>query len=249
MSELFEISMIAVIGGTFFLAGTVKGVIGLGLPTVSLALLTVALGLPEAMSLLLAPSFLTNFWQGTVGGNLVAILKRLWPFLLSATALVWVGGNALGQVDLAWLSALLGLLLIIYGGISLLGVRLTIRPLQEKWAGPLLGVTNGVLTGMTGSFVVPGVLYLQALGLPRDMLIQAMGVLFTLSTLALGMMLQSNAMITADLGLLSVAAVAPAILGMMLGQKLRARLPEQQFRRVFFAALLLLGVYIITNAL
>ena len=41
----------------------------------------------------------------------------------------------------------------------------------------------------------------------------------------------------------------PAILGMMLGQKLRARLPEQQFRRVFFAALLLLGVYIITNAL
>ncbi len=34
------------------------------------------------------------------------------------------------------------------------------------------------LAGMTGSFVVPGVPYLQALALPRDALIQAMGILF-----------------------------------------------------------------------
>ena len=36
---------------TFLLAGTVKGVIGLGLPTVSLAILTVAIDLPNAMAL------------------------------------------------------------------------------------------------------------------------------------------------------------------------------------------------------
>ena len=50
---------------TFLLAGLVKGVIGLGLPTVSLAILTVALDLPSAMVLLLVPSFqyflITNF--------------------------------------------------------------------------------------------------------------------------------------------------------------------------------------------
>ncbi len=42
-----------VILATFLLAGLVKGVIGLGLPTVSLAILTVALDLPSAMVLLL----------------------------------------------------------------------------------------------------------------------------------------------------------------------------------------------------
>ena len=45
---------IAVIAGTFLFAGAVKGVIGLGLPTVSLGLLTAALDLRTAMALLIA---------------------------------------------------------------------------------------------------------------------------------------------------------------------------------------------------
>lgn len=42
---MFDAFTIAIVIGTFLLAGTVMGVIGLGLPTVSLALLTVAIGL------------------------------------------------------------------------------------------------------------------------------------------------------------------------------------------------------------
>lgn len=82
MAEPFTIAVIAL---TFLIAGTVKGVIGLGLPTVSLALLVVALDLPTAMALLLVPSFVTNLWQATVGGNGFAILRRIWFFLVMAT--------------------------------------------------------------------------------------------------------------------------------------------------------------------
>ena len=235
--------------GTFLIAGTVKGVIGLGLPTVSLALLTVVIGLPQAMALLLVPSFVTNLWQAVVGGHGLTILRRLWPFLLLATVTVWFGSKALRHIDLLWLSALLGVLLVLYAGTNLMGLRLTIRPPQERWLGPLLGITNGVLTGMTGSFVVPGVMFLQAIGLPRDMLIQAMGVLFTLSTLALAFALQGNKLLTVELGLLSTVGLLPAIIGMVIGQRIRQRLSEQLFRRVFFSALLLLGIYIISTAL
>jgi len=62
---------------------------------------------------------------------------------------------------------------------------------------------NGILTGMTGSFVIPGVMFLQAIGLPRDTLIQAMGMLFTASTLALAIALQGNRLLTVELGSLS----------------------------------------------
>ena len=237
------------IAATFLLAGMVKGVIGLGLPTVSLALLTVALGLPQAMALLLVPSFVTNVWQAVVGGNGLAILRRIWPFLLMATVTVWLGATALTRVDLALLSALLGLLLVVYAVVNLGGVRLSLNPRQEVWAGPLIGSANGVLTGMTGSFVVPGVMFLQAIGLPRDMLIQAMGMLFTVSTVALALALQGNRFLTVELGALSAAAVVPAILGMVAGQRIRKRLSEQRFRKVFFAALLILGAYIIARAL
>lgn len=244
-----ETTVILAVTGTFLLAGMVKGVIGLGLPTVSLALLTVAFDLPSAMALLLVPSFVTNLWQALAGAHTREVALRIWPFLLMATITVWIGAAALTRVDLALLTALLGVLLVSYALLSLGGVRLEIPLRHESWAGPLIGSANGVLTGMTGSFVVPGVMFLQAIGLPRDRLIQAMGMLFTVSTLALGTALQQANFITVQHGLLSAGAVLPALAGMVLGQHLRTRLSEQRFRTVFFIALLLLGAYIIAGAL
>ncbi len=245
MPDLFSLILIAL---TFLLAGTLKGVIGMGLPSVSLALLTASLGLPQAMALLLVPSFVTNVWQAVVGGNALRILKRIWPFLIMASVTVWLGAAALTRVNLDLLSALLGVLLILYAVSGMSGARFSLPRRQERWVGPLLGGINGVLTGMTGSFVMPGVLFLQAIGLPRDMLIQSMGMLFTVSTLALAVSLKGNGLLTAELGAVSAVAVVPALIGMVLGQRLRRRLSEKLFRRLFFVALLLLGLYIIADA-
>jgi hypothetical protein len=66
---LFDLTTVIVVSGAFLIAGAVKGVIGLGLPTVSLGLLTVALDLQTAMALLVVPSLVTNLWQSVVGGN------------------------------------------------------------------------------------------------------------------------------------------------------------------------------------
>ena len=74
---MLDTNVIVVVAGTFLLAGMVKGVIGLGLPAVSLGLLTVAFDLPSAMSLLLVPSFVTNLWQALVGAHGKATLRRL----------------------------------------------------------------------------------------------------------------------------------------------------------------------------
>ena len=241
--------MFALAAASFFIAGGVKGVIGLGLPSVSLALLTATLGLHEAMALLLVPSFVTNLWQALVGGHARAILARTWPFMAAATIMVWLGALALTRVNVAWLSALLGVLLLAYSVLSLTRPAIAIPRAWERWAGPVLGSANGVLTGMTGSFVVPGVLYLQALALPRDVLVQAMGVLFTLSTVALALCLRGRDLLSADLGLISTAAVVPALLGMVIGQRVRGRLSEARFRVVFFVALGAMGVAIVARAL
>jgi len=245
---MFDTAYLLTVAATLLLAGTVKGVVGFGLPTVVLALLTVAFGLPQAMALMLVPSIATNVWQAASGGNAKAILRRIWPFLLMATLTIWLGAEALSRIELHLLSALLGLLLIVYAAISLAGLHFSLTEVQARWAGPAFGTVNGVLTGMTGTFVVPGVMYLQALGLPRDMLVQAMGMLFLASTLALGIALQGQGFLTLELGGLSAAALIPAVIGMALGQRLRRRLSEAVFRRVFFAALLILGAYIIASA-
>jgi uncharacterized membrane protein YfcA len=241
----FEVSALIWIAGVFLLAGAVKGAIGLGLPSISLGLLAATMDLRMAMIILLVPNFVTNIWQAFVGGHLRLLLQRLWPFLVTAGIGIWFGAEALAVVDPKWLSALLGLLLVIYALVGLIRPPMAIPVRHEAWAGPLVGAINGVLTGLTGSFVVPGVPYLQALGLTRDQLVQAMGLLFMASTLALAAALGGRAMLGGDLLGMSAATVVPAVLGMMAGQAIRSRLSETAFRRAFYIALLLLGLYIV----
>lgn len=244
-----DLSILFSIIATFLLAGTVKGVIGLGLPTVSLAVLAVLLDLTTAMALLLVPSFVTNVWQALAGGMGKKVVKRIWHFLLMASITVWLGATALTRLELHLLSALLGGLLIVYAGINLWGFRFSIPHRHEIWLGPIAGLMNGVFTGMTGSFVVPGVMYLQGIGLPRDALIQSMGMLFTVSTIALGAALHGTRLLTPEHAMVSLIALIPAMAGMIAGQKIRKKLPEQLFRRLFFVAILLMGLYIMINAL
>ncbi len=241
-------AMLSIIVGIFLLAGTVKGVIGFGLPTISLGLLAATLGLQPAMALLIVPSLVTNVWQALIGGHTGAVLRRIWPFLVAASATVWLGALVLVRLDPVFLSGLLGILLVCYAGFSLGGIRISIPSRHEVWAGPVFGAANGILTGMTGSFLVPGVLFLQAIGLSQAMLIQAMGMLFTASTLALALALKSNHLLTADLGVASLVALLPALLGVILGRKIRQKLSEARFRQVFFTAILALGAYILLRA-
>lgn len=234
---------------TFLLAGSVKGVIGLGLPTISLGLLSTVLDLTTAMALVIVPSLVTNFMQALTGGNGRMVLERIWPFLLAAAVTIGVGSIALTTVHPVYLTILLGVLLAIYAGANLMGRSISIAPSSETAVGVIAGVFNGIFTGMTGSFVVPGVMYLQAIGLPRDALVQAMGILFSVSTIALAIMLQRMAFLTTDLAVISAVSVIPASVGMLLGRRIRQRQPEHRFRKLFFVSILLLGILIVLKAM
>lgn len=229
----------------FLLAGTAKGITGFGIQVVALSILTIALDLVTAMAVLLAPATATNIWQAVVGGFARELLVRLWAFLLTVSLAVLVGAMALTRVDLSLLTAFLGLVMIAYASASLLGVHFSVGARSERWLGPAVGLLNGLITGMTGSSVVPGTMYLQALGLPRDMLVQSMGMLYLVSTLALAVALQANSLLNLELGLYSASAIVPALCGMALGQKIRQQLSEILFRKIFFIGLLLLGAYLL----
>ena len=245
---MFDLLTVLAILATFFVAGVVKGVIGLGLPSISLALLTVVINLPTSMALLIMPSLVTNIWQAIRGGNFLKILKRLWLLFLTSTLTVWTGSKALAIVDLTLLSALLGSLLMSYAIVSLYGLRFNIKSRNEWWVGSLTGSVNGILTGMTGSFVVPGVFYLQSIRQEKDELIQSMGILFTTSTLALFFSLQTNEYLTSKLIVWSSISIVPSIIGVLIGQQIREWLSEKIFKNIFFFSLLFIGAYIIVIA-
>ena len=121
------------IGSSFLLAGFVKGVVGLGLPTISLALLTVLLDLPTAMALLVVPAFCTNIWQGFIGGHLALLSRRLWPLLVMVIPLVWVGAALSSFIETLVLTRILGGMLVIYAALSFRSVIYSIPLPMQVW--------------------------------------------------------------------------------------------------------------------
>ena len=232
------------IASSFLLAGFVKGIVGLGLPTISLGLLTALLDLPTAMALLVVPSFCTNVWQAVIGGHMVMLWQRLWPLLLAVMLMVWVGVVLSDHFKTALLTQFLGAILLLYAAVSLYAVPVIMPPAMEPWLAPICGALNGVLTGLTGSLFMPGVIYLQAMGLSRDQLLQAMGLLFALSTAALGISLQDAGRINPGLWQISGLALLPALAGMQASRFSRGHLSERLFRRIFLCGLATLGLYI-----
>ena len=247
--KVFDNATALAIFSAILLAGLLKGTIGVGFQTVGIAFLTIITNLPNAIALLLIPSLVTNIWQAGVGGKLIIILIRLWPLIITASMMVWFGSIALTSVSLSYLSALLGVLLIIYSTFSLFGLRLEVKTKNERWLAPFIGLINGVLTGMTGIFVVPCVFYFQAIGFRKDTLIQSMGVLFTALTLMLIVSLKTQDILTLELSGWSAFAIFPAIIGVLIGQLIRKRIPEDVFKKIFFFCMIFLGSFITFNAL
>ncbi|WP_426133587.1 sulfite exporter TauE/SafE family protein [Pseudomonas sp. PWP3-1b2] len=231
--------------GTFLLAGTVKGIIGLGLPTVAVGLLGLAMLPAQAAALLIIPSTVTNLWQLAFGGHLSALVKRLWPMLLLIFLGTGLGTLGLGMGGEHWVVRALGGALLMYALSGLFLPTFQVKPATEHWLGPLCGVITGVITSATGVFVIPAVPYLQALGLNRDQLVQALGLSFTASTLALAAGLAWRGTLGSGELNASVLALAPALLGMWLGQALRERISAVLFKRVFFIGVALLGGHLL----
>jgi len=112
-----------------------------------------------------------------------------------------------------------------------------------------MGGLGGVMFGMTGIIIVPGILYLQTLGLKRDVFVQALGLIFVTITVALGGSLTSRGLMTVDLGLMSLAALLPMGAGLALGQRYRHHISEERFRRIFLVALFLIGLDMLRRTL
>jgi uncharacterized membrane protein YfcA len=229
---------------TFLLAGVVKGVIGLGLPTISMGLLAVAMPPAQAAALLVIPSFVTNVWQLASGPRFMPLLWRLWPMLLGICAGTWLGAGLLTQGNGRIATTALGAALVLYAFVGLSAVRFPAPGRGEAWWSLITGTVTGVISAATGVFVIPAVPYLQALGLEKDDLVQALGLSFTISTVALAAILAHGGVLQASLAGASALALIPALIGMACGQWLRARASERTFRTLFFAGLLILGAHL-----
>jgi uncharacterized membrane protein YfcA len=221
---------LAIVVGVFVLAGVVKGVIGLGLPTIAMGLLGALMTPNQAAAILVVPALLTNVWQMWDGPALKILLRRLWPMLVCALLGTLLAAGILTKANVRLTTALLGGVLVVYAMTGLIGVHFKVSRRTEPVLGPLIGLTTGLINGATGIFVVPGVPYVQALNLGKDELVQALAISAFVSTLALALGLGLNNGLGGAMAAPAMIALVGAFVGMAIGKALRSRLSVVAFR-------------------
>jgi len=246
---VWEAETVGLVVGAFFLAGAIKGLLGMGLPLVTLAILASTLGVRETLTVMLLPAITTNAWQALAGPHFRSLVRRLWPFLAAACVGIWFGTAVLAAARSETLVAIVGITLSLYAAVALLRIEMPPPGRHEPWMSPLMGGLGGIMFGMAGNMIVPGVLYLHALGLKRDTFVQALGINFITITLALGTSLTGRGLMTTDLVLMSAVALVPTGLGLALGTRYRHHISEGRFRRLFLIGLVVVGLDMLRRGL
>lgn len=241
-----QTTLLLFIAATFVLAGFVKGVIGLGLPTIAVGVLGVVMAPAQAAALLVIPNLVTNSWQ-LAGPKFRAIALRLWPMLAGTCLGTWAGAGLLEKAKDGSATLWLGAALVLYALVGLKAAKLRVPAASEIWLGPLVGALTGIATAATGVFVLPAVPYLQALGFDKDELVQALGLSFIVSTVALSFGLVGAGALDWAVAGSSLLALVPALGGMAVGQAIRQRISAATFKACFFAGLLGLGGYLVAR--
>jgi uncharacterized protein len=241
--------LLFLIAAAFLLAGFVKGVIGLGLPTVSMGLLAVTMQPSRALAIVIVPAVVTNIWQTFVGPYLRDNILRLWPLMVGTVIGIWLNAGMLTGPYSRYGAVVLGVLLVIYAITGLSKFSFSVARRDEKWIGGIVGLVTGIVSAATGIQVIPAMPFMQAIGMEKDELVQALGVFFTVATVSLAFSLTSAGLLTAATALPGAVAMAAAFTGMFIGQALRSRMPPETFRRWFLIAMIILGLYLAGSAL
>jgi hypothetical protein len=247
---ILELSAVAlaVIAGAYLFAGTVKGTIGAGLPFASIPIVATVVEPATAVSLTIVPVILTNLWQSFHGGHYREAMRRFWPFLACLVAGVIAGAQILATAAPGTVTVVLGAVVVAVSVVQIAGPGLTVAARTQRWLNPLTGAASGVFGGLAG-MMVPAVIYVAALRLPKDLVVSLFALIALSGTIPLYVTLFANGVLRGDELSVSALAMLPTAAGLFLGTKLRKRVSQRVFERLLFSGLILVGLNLIRKGL
>ncbi len=241
---------IAALAGSFFgllLGGFSKGALGLGLPLIAVPILSMFMPIPQALAILTVPVFITNIWQAMQGGNLGTVVKRFWPMTIALVIGIGLGTQLLVRLDQKTLYLIMGTVVLIQPAVRLLKPNFVLSLSAQRWVGPSMAAGGGLLGGVSGFYGPPLMVYLAMLKLPKDLFTATIAMLFFVGGLSLAIFLAQLDVMNQSNLILSTAALIPAVLGIFIGQKIRARISQKQFERAITVAMLLIGLSLLSK--
>jgi len=231
-------------------SGFVKGVVGFAMPMIFISGLSSFLSPELALAGLILPTVVTNGVQAFRQGfdAAWASVKQFRVFLGVGAVMLILSAQLVNRVPSNALYLAIGAFVIVFTTLQLLGWRPRLTGARAK-VEALVGAFAGLAGGVSGIWGPPTVLYLNAVGTPKQEQMRVQGVVYGLGAiLLLGAHMQSGIM-RAETIPFSAVLVFPAIFGTWLGFKVQDRIDQSLFRKITSCVLLVAGLNLIRRGL
>lgn len=243
------LTALVLILGALLVSGTVKGGLGIGLPLTAIPLLTQVTDLQVAIALLTVPLFLSNASQAVRGGRTLNVTLGLLPIVAPLLVGVALGVRLVVSLNQKVVLGFAGTILLASVGFLVAAPRLKISNRLDGWLAPGIGLLSGVMGGFSALYGPPLISYMIARGLKQDEFVKQISILFTAAGLAMIVAFGGFGGMTANDFLISLFAMAPTYLGMLVGERMRGIVPPHLFRNLVLLVVLMSAIQMLTKSL
>jgi len=246
----YSLEIVTIVSLGICLGGFVKGVTGIGLPIVGIAIMVNFMEPKTTFATLIMPILVTNLWQAATSHDWRAPFKRFWLMIICFVACLFVGAELLVVLDSSVLLTVLGACVAVFAASNLL--RPPARPLPPVWErtlGPIAGALGGLLGGLTAIWGPPMIMLFVMLKLEKNLWVQTVGLIWFIGSVPLAIAYWNNGLLNWDNLPLSLYACVPGMVGIWLGEVIRRRIDQETFRKVMLVALFIIGLNLIRRAL
>jgi len=233
----------------YFLGGLTQGVLGVGLITVVIALLSFVFDVKLTIALVLVPTLVTSFFQMINGGNLKKIIPDVRVYLIFSTTLIIPGVWLLKSLNSNLILVFIAIILFSNSALSLMNKKISIPSYQHPLSQSSMGSLNGFIIGLTSIYTMPFVFLLQSLQYPKEKAVQFMGLAFVLYSSMQLITFSSMQLIDWKTFIPSLLVTLAVVIGFFVGKKIRSYISETFFRKLFHLMLIIMSIVIILNVI
>lgn len=241
--------LLMIAAAIFLFAGTIKGLIGVGLPTAVIGLLSQFTDPRHAIALLIVPLLISNSFQAYKNGMVTKAFKSFWPIMLTMVIGILIFSQFAADISADGIKIIVGLMIIVFVLTNVFAKPLAI---PEKFDIPtqiFFGICAGVMGGLTSLWAPWLVMYLMTKQLPKDEFVGALGLLLLSAAVPLLIGYWQAGLTNPSLLGASVLMAIPTLLGVFIGEKGRNYLSAEQFRKLLLFIFFLLGLNLIRGVL
>ena len=233
---------------SYFIGGITQGILGVGLITVVISLLSFVVDVKETIALVIIPTIIPGFFQMINGSNLKAIIKDTKYFLVFSTLIIVPGVFLLKVLESDLILIFIAILLFMNSSLSLSNRVVAIPNHQNSIIQVSAGSLNGFIIGLTSIYTMPFVFLLQSLKYNKEKTVQFMGLAFLLYSTMQFISFSYSKLISINTIVPSLIVTLPVIIGFLLGKKIRSFISEKLFKKLFYLMLLLMSGIILINS-